>query len=179
MKSTIHKYQKNNKKVMSKNSILKIATTLVFILAIMSCSPKDGAVGPAGPAGPTGANGTNSNVNVFSSPWATRTFTGSGTNWTTTYAMPQINEQTLQSGLILTFKKTDLGETIQVTNTITPYFFIFYFLGNVQIGASSNQTGMYRNIIIPSQDCSTCRNTNSDYSIMSYKEICTKFNILE
>ena len=38
MKSTIHEYKKNNKKVMSKNSILKIATFLIFAMSIMSCS---------------------------------------------------------------------------------------------------------------------------------------------
>ena len=41
-----------------KNSILKIATILVFVVAIMSCS-KDGEPGASGPAGPAGTNGTN------------------------------------------------------------------------------------------------------------------------
>ena len=62
MKSKNHEYQKNNKKVMSKNSIFKIATILILVISIISCSPEDGKPGIQGAAGTNGTNGTNATV---------------------------------------------------------------------------------------------------------------------
>lgn len=65
MKSTIHKFTKENLKNM-KNTLLKIVTVLV-VGSIMSCSPEDGVDGINGSDGANGTNGTDG-VAVYYNP---------------------------------------------------------------------------------------------------------------
>ncbi len=161
-----------------KNTLLKIATVLVLGISIFSCSPEDGKDGIAGTAGTNGTNGTNSNVNVISTPWTIRTFTGSGSNWNVSYPLSQITQDNLDSGVLLTYKKTGT-DIFQVSNTVTPYFWVYYSLGEIAMESSINQSGSYRHIIILRAGSAFERNVNTDYTKMSYQEICAKFNIPE
>lgn len=164
------------------SKVLLMAITILTMSIISSCN-KDGEAGPAGTNGSNGINGTNGidgNVNIRTTPWSTRTFTGSGSNWQITFAMPQITQIEVDSGLLLTYRKGAAGEAIQVFNSTTPYFIIYYYSGNISMESSSNQSGMYRHIILPPFFPAGTRGVSKpDYSKMSYHEICTKFNIPE
>ncbi len=167
------------------SKVLLLAITIFSMTIISSCSKdgvdgKNGIDGATGQAGTNGTNGTNSNVNVISTPWTNRIFAGSGSNWGITYPVPAITADIIATGLTLTFKRTEEGVMIQATNTTTPYFWIYYLVGNVEIDATTNQSGFYRNIIIPRAGSSLERGVSKpDYSRISYHEICTKFNIPE
>ena len=157
-----------------KNTFLKIATILILTISIFSCSPEDGKDGI------NGTNGIGSDLEYYATTWATRNFVGSGTTWYSTISIPVITQQVLDKGVILTFKKTATDEVVEVSNTTTPYFWIFHLLGNIDFESSSNQTGTYRHIIlVPTVPTGVSRLRKTDYTKMSYQEICAKFNIPE
>ena len=179
-----------NKKVMKTiikkiSKVLLLAITIFSISIISSCSPEDGKDGVNGTNGVDGINGTNgtngtsSNVNVISTPWTTRTFSGSGTSWTVSFSVPQITASVLSSGLLLTYRKVDTGETVQVTNQVSPYFWIYYMVGTIEFDATTNQTAQYRHIIISSVTSAFSKKTQPNYSKMSYHEVCTLLDIQE
>ncbi len=172
MNTTIKKFSK----------VLLIAITIFSMTIISSCSKdgEPGATGKDGLNGTNGTNGTNSNINIISTPWTTRIFTGSGSSWNSQFAVPQITADIMATGLLLTFKKGITGETIQVSNQVSPYFWIYYLVGNIEIEASTNQSAQYRHIFIPRAASAFERTAVSEnYSKMSYHEICTKFNLQE
>ncbi len=164
------------------SKVLLVAITIFSMSMISSCS-KDGVNGTNGIDGATGqagTNGTNSNINVISTPWTARTFTGSGSNWNAQFAIPQITADILASGLLLTYKKGVTGETILVANQVSPYFWVYYLVGNIEMESSTNQSAQYRHIFIPRAASAFERTVVPvNYSKMTYHEICTKFNIPE
>jgi hypothetical protein len=164
------------------SKVLLLAITIFSMSIISSCSKdgEPGAPGKDGVNGTNGTNGTNANVNVISSQWTLRTFTGSGSSWQVAFAMPQITTEIINTGLLLTFRKGITGEAIQVSNQVTPYFWVYYLPGNIELEASSNQSAEYRHIFIPRASSSLERGLGTlNYSKMSYHEVCAKFNIEE
>jgi hypothetical protein len=162
-----------------KTKISKIATIIAIGVSIISCSPEDGKDGAPGLAGTNGIDGTNSNVNVISRPWRNVLFTGSGTNWDATIAELLLIQSVLDTGLVLIYSKNSTGDIFMTSNTVTPYFWTYINVGVIAIESSTNKSGQYRVIIIPRASSSLERRSQSDYSKMSYQEVCKKFNIPE
>ena len=194
-----------------KNSILKIATILVFGMAIMSCSKdgepgKDGANGTNGIAGTNGTNGQTGTANVMYSNWINQ-------NWNFT-DVPKYKEMRIvdnristtflnNGGIVLGFFRFQENVVFQLPytstsqNNIRAFYPVFFAtngeirfainstdgtdLENIELtGGASSFNAQYKYVLIPGGVNIVNRGiTTPNYSKMSYKEICTKFNIPE
>ncbi len=144
---------------------------------ISSCS-KDGEPGVAGKDGQTGT------ANVIYSSWTQRTYPApsGGSSWQIQYAAPQITQEILDKGTILSFWKQDLAteDIAQLPLNTSVRIEVYYGINRIQHYASFNASGFYRYVILPGGISTSGRGiTPPDYTKMSYHEICTKFNIPE
>jgi hypothetical protein len=162
-------------KIKNLSKVLLVAITIFSIFMITSCS-KDGQ---------NGKDGVPGTVNVYYSPWASRTFTGSGISWQTDYEAPQITQEILDKGTVLCYLKQDAYVAP------IPFYYpqrieVYYEINRIIHYASFNPPFQFRYIVIPGGTSNLAgRNANNittnpiDYSKMSYHQICVKFNIPE
>lgn len=159
----------------------------------------DGATGPAGPAGPAGPTGATGSANVIFSGWisapAGTAETIDGTSGlSTSFDVPQLSADIMAKGTILVYMSFGSGTNIYTlpytstaggyANTITAIaslnkIKIFRFkhaADGTTVGLPSSLT--YRYILIPGGvAAATSKTSKTDYSKMSYEEVCAQFNI--
>jgi len=193
-----------------KKCMMLTVSFLTIVLVFTSC--KKGDVGPQGPQGPAGAQGAQGQqgeqgpagtANVIYSPWFTATpwikdtiFGIWGFNYN--QAAPEITQQLLDSGVVLTFGKLygynpliwpdgQVGQLPIPINYIlsgtsyTDNWSALITPGNVHIRFTDDQnyytsistSHQFRYIIIPGGSA------GNRIAQLSYKEICRKYNIPE
>jgi hypothetical protein len=163
MKTTIKEFSK----------VLLTVFKILLISITFSCS-KDGAQGKDG-----------SNSNIITTPWVLRTFNlpAGRTEYVCNVAnIPQITESIIQTGLVLTYRKTILTGVFETVpyRVGTTYTGISYKVGGFDAYSGFNATSEFRHIIILSESNFSARGISKpDYTKMSYQEICKHFNINE
>ncbi len=184
------------------SKVLLVAITIFSMTIISSCS-KDGEPGAAGKDGVNGTNGNLGSVNVFYSDWISANFATTNVGSTPNKRLMEIslanvpNTIDINNAVVLVYFITPVSPLIRPL----PVFdydgskFYFGFNGPIQkiiITAESNSvapvaasaiTGFdtrFRFVIIPKGTLVAARSsTLTNYSKMSYQEICAKFNIPE
>lgn len=182
-------------------------TILFVAISMISCSSDDGtdgvngvdgATGPAGAVGATGPAGPAGTANVIYSAWinapAGTPETIDGTSGlSTTISAPQLTADIMAKGTVLVYMSFGSGTNIYTlpytstaggsTNTITAIaslntikLFRFKHANDgttVALPASLN----WRYILIPGGATAATSKAKTDYSKMSYEEVCAHFNI--
>lgn len=165
----------------TKKTSVNIAALFVCILTLVqfSCSkPENGTNGIDGKNGTVGPIGT---ANVFYSDWAPVTFTGSGT-FSGTILAPKITQEIIDRGVVLVYFKFSNG--VYPANLSVGTEFIYYGLvvGKINLfktlSTISNTTD-FRYIIIPGGVSVNGKMAQTDYSNMTYGQVCQSLQIPE
>lgn len=176
-----------------------IFTILLLVIFTVSCSSDDGTDGTNGvdgQAGATGATGATGTANVIYSAWITaptavaETIDGTS-GMSTSISAPELSEDILSKGTILVYVSYGAGTfTLPYTslaggtaNTISAIatakkikLFRFTHSGAGTVGLPT--TLSWRYILIPGGvAAATAKSAKTDYSKMSYEEVCAHFNI--
>ena len=177
---------------------MKTITRIFALLAVMSavifmdaCKAEKGEVGPAGPAGiagPTGANGAigatgpTGTANVIYSPWSVINITGSSAPYTSEVIAPQITQDVVDKGVVLTFFRNvatlevfPLPYSFPTSATTTQEGYASYIVGKIKLrsNVSLSQVG-FRYVIIPGGVAS---GRMASLKGMSYEEIKARYNL--
>lgn len=176
--------------------ILKTIFTLLLIaLLTISCSSDDGTNGTDGINGVDGQTGAPGTANVIYSSWITAAAgipdTVDGTSGvSTTIDAPELSQDILSKGTILVYFSFGSGTYILPytsnaggsTNTVTAIaafqkikMFRFKHSGSGTVALPA--TLSWRYILIPGGIAATAKASKTDYSKMSYEEVCSHFNI--
>lgn len=176
-----------------------IFTILLLAIFTVSCSSDDGTNGidgTNGVDGQAGAPGATGTANVIYSAWLTaptavaETIDGTS-GMSTSLTAPQLTEDILSKGTILVYVSYGAGTfTLPYTslaggtaNTITAIstlkkikLFRFTHSGSGTVGLPT--TLSWRYILIPGGvAAATAKTAKTDYSKMTYEEVCAQFNI--
>jgi len=164
-----------------------IFTILLVALSTISCSSDDGKDGIDGTNGTNGTNGATGTANVIYSAWITaptavaETIDGTS-GMSTSINAPELSEDILAKGTILVYVSFGSGTyTLPYTSTaISTAKKIKLFRFRHDAGGTVNlpTTLSWRYILIPGGvAAATSKTAKLDYSKMSYKEVCARFNI--
>jgi len=173
-----------------------IFTILLVALSTISCSSDDGKDGIDGTNGTNGTNGATGTANVIYSAWITaptavaETIDGTS-GMSTSINAPELSEDILAKGTILVYVSFGSGTyTLPYTstaggfvNTITAIstakkIKLFRFRHDAGGTVNLPTTLSWRYILIPGGvAAATSKTAKLDYSKMSYKEVCARFNI--
>jgi hypothetical protein len=151
---------------------IALATFCIVFLSLftVSCSkPENGKDGAAGTA------------NVFYSNWAPVTFTGSGTLFGDILA-PKLTQDILDRGIILIYFKISGSSIASVpTSNSLGYITSALSVGNISLKTTYNLLSStdFRYIIIPGGVSISGKMLQTDYSKMSYSQVCQSLQITE
>ena len=169
-------------------AMLAVTTALIFLNA---CKGEKGDVGPAGTigiAGPTGANGAvgaagpTGTANVIYSPWSVINITGSSAPYTAEVSAPQITQDILDKGVVLSFFRNvstlevfPLPYSFPLSATTTQEGYASYAVGKIRLRSNVTLSSVgFRYVIIPGGVPS---GRMASLKSMSYEEIKALYNL--
>ncbi|SHM69451.1 hypothetical protein [Flavobacterium chilense] len=173
---------------------LKTIFSLLFVaISAISCSSDDGKDGVDGATGATGPAGT---ANVIYSAWLTaptavaETIDGTS-GLSTSINAPELSADILAKGTILVYMSFGSGTyTLPYTSTAGGFVNTVTAISSLQkiklfrfrhdgVGTVGLPTSLsWRYILIPGGvAAATSKQTQPDYSKMTYEEVCARFNI--
>lgn len=175
----------------------------VPVLALIVAGGCEGPEGDEGPEGPPGAQGIQGEqgpqgdpgtANVIYSDWLQlegvwRDSTFFGVDWKVNHlTVPDLTQEVIDNGVVLCYGEFSnnvvplpyYSKSYILTFTLDLNKIIFMtsnpdFTGGVSLSSSFN----FRYIIIPGGVAATGTKSTIDYSKLSYKEVCSLFNIAE
>ena len=159
----------------TKKTRISIAALFVFIFTLVqfSCSkPENGS---------NGIDGKTGTANVIYSDWAPVTFTGNPTRLGSIIA-PKITQEILDRGSVLVYYKNSTG-LILLANLTNLNSYIYYYLSIGTIGIVTTiqdpNVASFRYIITPGGVSVNGKVAQTDYSKMSYSQVCLSLQIPE
>lgn len=157
-----------------KTNTILFATIFLVITSLFTISCTKPENGKDGVAGTTGT------ANVFYSNWAPIAFTGVPLSGS--IIAPKITQDVLDRGAVMVYYKDGSGIAVFVPISFNSGYAIYTLtLGNIfiQTNYGSLSNAGWRYIIIPGGVSVNGRMMQTNYSKMSYSEVCRSLNIPE